>query len=80
MILFALSSDRLDLIKTVTQPSGDAQTALIKETYRKAGIALNKTGFCEAHGTGTPIGDPTEANALGETFRYTRAPDNPLLV
>ena len=64
----------------ITQPSADAQAALIRETYRKAGLTMNKTRYFEAHGTGTAIGDPTEAHALGEVFRHTRAPDDPLIV
>lgn len=64
----------------ITQPSGDAQAALIRETYKKAGLAMNETKFFEAHGTGTAIGDPIEANAIGEAFRHTRAPDDPLYV
>ncbi|MCJ1263260.1 hypothetical protein MMC22_003130 [Lobaria immixta] len=64
----------------ITQPSGDAQAALIRETYKKTGLAMNKTRFFEAHGTGTAIGDPIEANALGEVFRHSRTSDDPLYV
>lgn len=64
----------------ITQPSGDAQTTLIRETYKKAGLVMNETKFFEAHGTGTAIGDPIEASAIGEAFRHTRAPDDPLYV
>lgn len=64
----------------ITQPSGDAQAALIRETYKKAGLEMNETKFFEAHGTGTAIGDPIETNAIGEVFRHTRAPDDPLYV
>lgn len=41
---------------------------------------MNETKFFEAHGTGTAIGDPIETNAIGEAFRHTRAPDDPLYV
>lgn len=64
----------------ISQPSGDAQAALIRETYRKAGLTMDKTKFFEAHGTGTAIGDPIEANALGEAFRHSRTSDHPLYV
>ena len=64
----------------ITQPSGDAQTALIRDTYRKAGLTMDKTKLVEAHGTGTAIGDPIEINGLGEVFRHTRASDDPLYV
>ncbi|KAI0015071.1 BcPKS1, polyketide synthase [Xylariomycetidae sp. FL0641] len=53
----------------LTQPSVEAQAALICETYKKAGLTFDSTRFFESHGTGTPIGDPVEANAIGRTFR-----------
>jgi 3-oxoacyl-(acyl-carrier-protein) synthase len=31
-------------------------------------------------GTGTAIGDPTEARAIGETFMKYRSPEDPLYV
>lgn len=62
----------------VTQPSKDSQARLITETYRKAGLDLNKTRFFEAHGTGTPIGDPIEARAIGESFQGENRENDPL--
>ena len=64
----------------ITQPSKDAQETLIKETYAKAGLDLGQTRFFEAHGTGTAIGDPTEADAIGSAFAKYRSPDEPLYV
>lgn len=34
----------------VTQPSKVSQAALIRDTYRKAGLSLRETRFFEAHG------------------------------
>lgn len=34
----------------VTQPNGDSQTSLIRETYEKAGLDFSSTRFFEAHG------------------------------
>lgn len=34
----------------ITQPRGEAQELLIKETYRKAGLSMKPTMFFEAHG------------------------------
>ncbi|KAH8819906.1 hypothetical protein F5884DRAFT_744288 [Xylogone sp. PMI_703] len=52
----------------ITVPSPDAQVALIEDTYRRAGLDLNSPSdrpqFFEAHGTGTPTGDPLEAEAI----------------
>lgn len=54
--------------KGITVPSADAQVALIEETYRRAGLDLGtpqgRPQFFEAHGTGTPAGDPVEAEAI----------------
>lgn len=62
----------------ITQPSSEAQERLIKETYEKAGLSLQPTRYIEAHGTGTAIGDPVEANAIGGAFRQYRSAEDPL--
>jgi acyl transferase domain-containing protein len=62
----------------ITQPSRDAQERLIRETYRKAGLSMEHTRFFEAHGTGTPIGDPREVYAIGRAFQKYRSVDEPL--
>lgn len=41
-------------------PSSDAQAALIRQTYKEAGLGFGQTAYFEAHGTGTPAGDPLE--------------------
>lgn len=53
---------------SITQPSGSAQEALIRDTYIKAGLQQSLTGYFEAHGTGTQIGDPEEAKAIAAAF------------
>lgn len=40
----------------IVQPSRQAQEALIRETYKKAGLDMKSTRYVEAHGTGTPVG------------------------
>lgn len=55
-------------------PSAAAQEALIRHTYRVAGISdadVAKTGFVECHGTGTPVGDPIETKAVARVFGAT---------
>jgi hybrid polyketide synthase / nonribosomal peptide synthetase ACE1 len=58
--------------KGITMPSATAQMALIQETYAKAGLDLSKKEdrpqYFEAHGTGTPTGDPIEAEAISTAF------------
>ena len=64
----------------IMQPSGDTQADLIRETYAKAGLDMNITRYFEAHGTGTPVGDPIEVNSFGAIFRNHRTADEPLYV
>ncbi|KAF2874833.1 polyketide synthase [Massariosphaeria phaeospora] len=58
--------------KGITMPSSVAQEMLIRETYAKAGLDLSskrdRPQFFEAHGTGTPAGDPQEAAAIRNAF------------
>ncbi|RDL33251.1 putative hybrid nrps pks [Venustampulla echinocandica] len=56
----------------ITMPSASAQAALIQSTYARAGLDLSKRAdrpqYFEAHGTGTPAGDPIEAEAISDAF------------
>ena len=64
----------------LTVPSSEAQSALLKQTYSRAGIAPSEIDYIEAHGTGTAVGDPIETHALGEALGKFRAKDKPLLI
>ena len=64
----------------ITLPSVQAQEQLIRTAYKNAGLEMSETAYFEAHGTGTPAGDPIETEALASTFGKTRTADNPLLV
>ncbi|MGD9833719.1 MAG: SDR family NAD(P)-dependent oxidoreductase, partial [Piscinibacter sp.] len=48
-------------------PNGLAQQALIREALDNAQVEASSIGFVETHGTGTPLGDPIEVEALGAT-------------
>ncbi|QKX63146.1 uncharacterized protein TRUGW13939_10315 [Talaromyces rugulosus] len=58
--------------KGITMPSPDAQAALIRDTYRRAGLdsqnPSHRPQYFEAHGTGTQAGDPREAEAIYRAF------------
>jgi phthiocerol/phenolphthiocerol synthesis type-I polyketide synthase C len=59
----------------ISLPSGYAQGALLEKVYREAEIRLDDLAFMEAHGTGTPVGDPIEASAIGSKLgRGRQAP------
>ncbi|KAL7929302.1 putative polyketide synthase [Trichoderma chlorosporum] len=65
---------------TITSPSMDAQIRLIKDTYRRAGLAISDTGYVEAHMTGTKAGDATEAESLARTFGSSRVSGDPVWI
>ncbi|XXG96001.1 hypothetical protein Hte_002278 [Hypoxylon texense] len=54
--------------ETITTPSQTAQEELMHECYRRAGLDPRDTQYFEAHGTGTPTGDPIEARAIAAVF------------
>ncbi|SEU18851.1 type I polyketide synthase [Stigmatella erecta] len=49
-------------------PNAQAQKAVITEALGNAGVRPEQVGYIEAHGTGTPLGDPIEVDALKELF------------
>ncbi|MGW4720108.1 polyketide synthase Pks13 [Nocardia sp. NPDC004260] len=61
-------------------PNPDAQAEVLRRAYRDAGIAPSAVDYIEAHGTGTLIGDPIEADALGRVVGRGRAADEPALL
>ncbi|RMZ80449.1 hypothetical protein DV737_g3022, partial [Chaetothyriales sp. CBS 132003] len=58
----------------ITMPSPESQADLIRFVYQQAGLKLSDTGFFEAHGTGTALGDPMELSAIGSTLGSAREP------
>ncbi|HXN23479.1 MAG TPA: amino acid adenylation domain-containing protein [Candidatus Dormibacteraeota bacterium] len=52
-----------------TAPSIDGQSRVIAMAQEAAGIEPRSIGYIEAHGTGTPLGDPIELAALAQAFR-----------
>ncbi|KFA47547.1 hypothetical protein S40293_02162 [Stachybotrys chartarum IBT 40293] len=61
----------------LTVPSAAAQAALMKATYARCGLDCQKEEdrcqYFEAHGTGTPAGDPKEAEGINTTFFSNRS-------
>ncbi len=60
----------------ITAPSGQAQQKVIAAALAKAKCVIDDITYIEAHGTGTPLGDPIELSALAEMFsrRATHLP------
>ena len=64
----------------LTVPSGPAQSALIRRALARAGLSPGAIDYVETHGTGTPLGDPIEAEALSRVFGDNRPADRQLLI
>ena len=52
----------------LAMPSPDAHEALIRHTYKMAGLDFSETAMVECHGTGTAVGDPLEVAAIANCF------------
>jgi acyl transferase domain-containing protein/NADPH:quinone reductase-like Zn-dependent oxidoreductase/NADP-dependent 3-hydroxy acid dehydrogenase YdfG/acyl carrier protein len=65
---------------SLTVPSHERQSDLLKSVYFQAGIDPLAIDYIEAHGTGTAVGDPIEAEALGNALGKHRPVNKPLLV
>ncbi len=61
-------------------PNPDAQADVLRAAYRDAGILPSTVDYIEAHGTGTILGDPIEADALGRVVGRGRSAEAPALL
>ncbi len=61
-------------------PNPDAQAEVLRKAYKNAGINPRDVDYIEAHGTGTILGDPIEADALGRVVGRGRHADKPALL
>ncbi|WNI26192.1 SDR family NAD(P)-dependent oxidoreductase [Streptomyces sp. ITFR-16] len=64
----------------LTVPDRGAQEAVLREAYARAGVTADEVQYVELHGTGTPVGDPVEAAALGAALGTGRPAGAPLQV
>ena len=56
----------------MTVPGLESQSEMLEEAYEQAGIPPGRVCYMEAHGTGTPVGDPIEVQALGKVLSRER--------
>ncbi len=61
-------------------PSQLGQEETLRAAYADAGVSAGQVDYIEAHGTGTPAGDPVELGALGAVVGAGRAEEAPCLV
>jgi polyketide synthase 5 len=52
----------------IVTPSGPAQVEVYRAALAAAGVDPNSIGMVEAHGPGTPVGDPIEYASLAEVY------------
>jgi nodulation protein E len=61
---FGMSSDA----SHITKPSPEGAALAMKNALRDANISPEQVGYINAHGTGTPVNDPTESAAIRNVF------------
>lgn len=66
----------------LTVPNGPAQEHVIKTALKNANLMPRDIDYIECHGTGTPLGDPIEVNAIANIFEKHSATEqkNPLVL
>jgi acyl transferase domain-containing protein len=68
----AMNNDGADKVG-FTAPGVEGQAEVISEALMMAGVEPATIGYVEAHGSGTPLGDPIEMAALTQAFRTAGA-------
>ncbi len=58
----------------LTAPNGPAQQAVVRQALQRAGVRPDQISYVDAHGTGTPLGDPIELNSLRAVLMQKRSP------
>ncbi|KAM3860358.1 uncharacterized protein fasn2 [Diretmus argenteus] len=64
-------------VTPITKPSMVQQEELLRRIY--SGSDLANVQYIEAHGTGTPVGDPTEAGSISNVIAKARRPGSETL-
>ncbi|MEL6223569.1 MAG: type I polyketide synthase, partial [Cyanobacteria bacterium J06627_8] len=59
----------------LTAPNGPAQQAVVRQAIQQAGLTPDQLSYVDAHGTGTPLGDPIELNSLKTVLMEGRSPE-----
>jgi len=64
----------------LTTPNVLSQQALLRQALENARLSPDEIGYIETHGTGTPLGDPIEVDALKAVFGRPRQNQTPCIL
>ncbi|XP_010765922.1 lovastatin diketide synthase LovF-like [Notothenia coriiceps] len=64
-------------VTPITKPSMTQQEELLRNIYSESDLA--NVQYIEAHGTGTPVGDPTEAGSISNVIAKAKPPGSEML-
>ncbi len=64
----------------LTVPNGFSQEKVIRQALKMAKLEPSDISYIEAHGTGTPLGDPIELRSLARVFGKDDSREQPLNV
>jgi len=64
----------------LTVPNGKSQEDVMRMALGQTQLSPADIGYIEAHGTGTPLGDPIEVHAINRVYGNQRSLDNPLYI
>ncbi len=64
----------------ITAPNSQSQQEVIRAALAQGGLTPEQVSYIEAHGTGTPLGDPIEFQSLTQVFAQRNSSDQPVHV
>jgi acyl transferase domain-containing protein/thioesterase domain-containing protein/acyl carrier protein len=79
-VILATSVNQDGRTSGISAPNGQSQKLCIRAALSQAGLSPGDISYIEAHGTGTPLGDPIEMQALSEVFVRSGDSQLPLVV
>ena len=79
-VILGSASNHDGAAEGLTVPDRAAQEEVLRLACQRAGVRPRDVQYVELHGTGTKVGDPVEAAALGAVFGPGRPSGDPLVV
>ena len=66
--------------RSLASPNVVQQKKLLEKSLKNSGLSPDEIGYFEAHGPGTPVGDPIEMEALRSVYGNSKTRKTPLMV